>query len=396
MHRLMILAAFIMLPLAVVAAQDDADSALIDGPPPIETQVYGETAEGYIFLANFNRNRPDDVEPDDWQRYRPHLLIVDNAGEIVWQMELPRRASGFRTLPNGNLIYHDFQDRGYGSGVGVDGPFIEMTPAGEVVREYRMEGYSTSLHQILFLENGNFLTFSYDSTVRDMSAYGGAFDAVVIDGILQEITPLGAVVWVWSALDHIPFEATTRPDQLENIPPRVVDAVHPNGMAIDIDGDLLLSNKHLDAINKIDRATGEIEWSIGHIDAPMNDFTFIDDPLNGFSAQHAPVILENGNLLLFDNGFAHEPRVSRAVEYELDRDNRTARLVWEYVGESYAAGLGSVQRLPNGNTLIGWGAAPGVSVSEVTPAGEVVFELTLPETQMNYQAFRLPFEPVGG
>ena len=50
--------------------------------------------------------------------------------------------------------------------------------------------------------------------------------------------------------------------------------------------------------------------------------------------QHAPVVLENGNLLLFDNGFKRQYTgaevFSRAVEYEINESNNSIREVWSY------------------------------------------------------------------
>jgi hypothetical protein len=79
------------------------------------------------------------------------------------------------------------------------------------------------------------------------------------------------------------------------------------------------------------------------------------------------------------------------VEYVLNVEQRTATMVWEYSNGQYAAGMGSVQRLDNGNTFIGWGSSQGVAASEITPDGQAIFELTLPPSQISYRAYRLPY-----
>jgi hypothetical protein len=61
--------------------------------------------------------------------------------------------------------------------------------------------------------------------------------------------------------------------------------------------------------------TGEIIWRLG---GTHNQFTYINDPLNGPSCQHTIRPLGNNRYTLFDNGNGHSPQVSRAVEYELD------------------------------------------------------------------------------
>ena len=88
--------------------------------------------------------------------------------------------------------------------------------------------------------------------------------------------------------------------------------------------------------------------------ACLNDFLFINDPLNGPHKQHDARRLENGNLMIFDNGHGgNNPRPARVLEYEIDEQNLTATLIWEYSHpEGYVSqNQGSSQRLENGNTL---------------------------------------------
>lgn len=374
-----------------VSAQSD-DASPRGEFPEITTTVNGETGEGYIYLANFARARPQDVSDEDWTNYTNYLLVVDNEGNIVFSKGLPRRGSHFRSFPDGTMIYHDLVDGGRGGGVGVDGPWYELDSNGDVIKEYRIIGYpTTALHEFIKRDNGNILFMTYDLRVVDMTEYGGVENGDYFNTVIQEITPDGEVVWEWSGWDYLGAEDTVRPEVLTREPPAPVDPIHSNSLAIDLDGNILLSSKHTDDIIKIDYETGDIIWRMGGPESKFNEFTFIDDPRNGFSSQHHPVILENGNLLLFDNGYAFDPQVSRAVEYEIDEENRTATLVWSYDNGTFAAGMGSVQRLENGNTVIGWGSAQGPAVSEVTPDGDVVFELYLPSNQISYRAYRLPF-----
>ncbi|MCX6165871.1 MAG: T9SS type A sorting domain-containing protein, partial [Ignavibacteriae bacterium] len=93
--------------------------------------------------------------------------------------------------------------------------------------------------------------------------------------------------------------------------------------------------------------------------------------------------------ILFDNGNYHSHAFSRAIEYKIDEDVKSVELTWEYrhSPDIYAYAMGSVQRLSNGNTLIGWGSAP-TTLTEVTPNGTIAYELSLPAGQMSYRAFR--------
>ena len=123
---------------------------------------------------------------------------------------------------------------------------------------------------------------------------------------------------------------------------------------------------------KIDYATGEVVWRLGE----GGDFELTDGVW--FKEQHAPSLVEDGELLIYDN--LGDGRIARAVQYRLDEDAMTAEQVWAYGGEDSAEGWlseywGDADRLPNGNTLITAGANDLNSVFEVTDEGELVWWL---------------------
>jgi hypothetical protein len=91
-------------------------------------------------------------------------------------------------------------------------------------------------------------------------------------------------------------------------------------------------------------------------------------------AQHDPIPLENGHLMVFDNrGYRQKSRV-----LEIDPFKRV--IVWQYVGSSeapfYSKTCGTNQRLPNGNTLIT--ESDNGRAFEVTREGEIVWEFYNP------------------
>jgi len=110
---------------------------------------------------------------------------------------------------------------------------------------------------------------------------------------------------------------------------------------------------------------------------------------------HHPTMLENGHILVFDNGV--QSGRSRVIEL----DPASGRILWEYAADPPASFFsrekGSAQRLPNGNTLICEGDRG--RVFEVTPAGEVVWEWRNPTLRDGHRAAiyrmqRLPPEKV--
>jgi hypothetical protein len=150
--------------------------------------------------------------------------------------------------------------------------------------------------------------------------------------------------------------------------------VHMNSIAVDVDGNLILSSRHLSEITKIDRRTGDVLWRLG---GKYNQFQFTGGGY-GPSYQHCVRTVEGhpGRITMFDNGNSRSPQYSRAVEFALDAPNKTASTVWEYrhKPDRYSYWMGSVQRFPNGNTLIDWADQSLPKATEVTASGEVLLE----------------------
>lgn len=368
--------------------QPPAPFPLPDTYPPATVEIYepDKVADGFIYMAAMRRRSNVD------DGYLPFLMVLNNDGSPrFFQQAPPRRAYNFGRMPDGNLYFFRVRDNGIGMGAASDGEHYIIDEQGELIRTYRIEGNRTDFHEFYPLENGNVVLMSQPVRRFDLTAFGGHPEATIVEARVQEVTPDDEVVFEWRSGDHFTPGDTAARRLLQNEPPDPVPYIHLNAVTLDLDGNFIFSSRHLDAIFKVDRETGDVLWILGGPQAPLNEFTFIDDPFNGISSPHHPSVMPNGNILIFDNGNKREPRISRVVEYEVDRENKVARLVWSYTDERFAPTMGSVQRLDNGNTLIGWGSAPGPAVTEVTPDGEVVFSLSLPENQISYRAYRLPY-----
>lgn len=242
-------------------------------------------------------------------------------------------------------------------------------------------------HQLTILENGNFLYMVDDlrDTYKDASLTCVP-DCYLLGQSIVEVTPSGQTVWQWNLLDHYQRDDFVMDDVFMKDNAILYDATHANSAELTSDNAILVSVRHQNEVIKIDRVTSEIIWRLG---GKHSDFEFINDSLNGISHQHAPVILDNGNILIFDNGNDRAgQKVSRAVEYQLDIETGTATLVWEYrtPENHFAPNRGSAQRLDNGNTLINFVSRQAGNIVEVTPDGDIVLEITLPDGYASYQA----------
>jgi hypothetical protein len=122
---------------------------------------------------------------------------------------------------------------------------------------------------------------------------------------------------------------------------------------------ILVSIRHQDRVVIYDWQEAEFTWSWGQ---------------GEISGPHDAHMLENGHILLFDNGLSRN--WSRAVEL----DPLSRQIVWTYEGSPrqsfYSASKGSVQRLPNGNTLLA--ESDRGRAIEVNPDGETVWEFICP------------------
>jgi hypothetical protein len=140
---------------------------------------------------------------------------------------------------------------------------------------------------------------------------------------------------------------------------------HSNSLQVAPTGVILMSVRHLDTVVAISPQFDRIAWRIGRFGS---DFAF-PNPSDKFYHEHFVRMLENGNLLLFDNGngrpAAEGGPYSRALELALDWDLMTATKVWEYRHQAdasggapaykYASAVGTAERLENGNTLVLFG-----------------------------------------
>ena len=260
----------------------------------------------------------------------------------------------------------------------VPGHYVEFSPSGDSLRTLAAPApLYTDNHELLITGSGadeRVHLFGYDRRSADLSAVGGPDAAEVAGHSVLRLLPDGSSEFAWSGWDHLGVEDWIEPPAPDPASPVAQDFDHPNSLAFDRDGNYIVSWRNIGEVTKIDAGTGDVLWRLG---GAHNQFSFVDDPLQGFSAQHYARILPDGHLLLYDNGTRHQPQETRVVEYALDLAAHTATLVWEFRHEPaiYTPYVGAVQRLVSGNTAIGYG---GVGhVTEVTPDGSVVWEADL-------------------
>ena len=195
------------------------------------------------------------------------------------------------------------------------------------------------------------------------------------DGIMV-IDTLGNVLKTWSAWDvwdieKDPYIAEYRYDRF-----------HINGLCFDKDNNYLISAPIEDQIWKIDSKTGKLVWRFGR----NGDFKM--DSTAYFSFQHTPYIMDNGDLMLFDNGLYDQRSGGKA--FHLDEKNRTATTTINALlpADKYTSRMGSCYLMPNGNLLQCSSKTGSVMVTD--KKGKVLWECVLHFAP--YRAVYVPME----
>lgn len=325
--------------------------------------------------------------------FTTYPTLFDANGDVRWYLDLEflrRLAFPIRRLENGNLLLSNGSE------------IFEYDMLGNRINTWQVPG-AWQHHEVVEMPSGNFLVAVDKFAVTTTE-----------DHIYELDRQTGAVVREWDLRRILDVD---RYDLVEN----QLDWFHMNAIYYDAEHDALIISGRNQGVVKVS-GNNELIWilaphrgwgragvdSTGHqtseflltaVDESGNPYP--DDIQQGVEAaedfdwtwgQHAAMLLPNGNLFVFDNGFnrhfADQPvSYSRGVEYEINEDDMTVRQVWQYGEERgslyYSAIISDVDYLPGtGNRLI----MPGIVndpdsrafVTEVTyPAGEVVFEAVI-------------------
>ena len=249
---------------------------------------------------------------------------------------------------------------------------------GSVIWRYAPPDGTIPHHDVERLKNGNTLIL-----MLRMEQLPHISERPMQNIMLVEVDPEGHTVWEWNAGDHFAeFGFSDEARRLMHV--KGGDIFHDNtatvlpGNELEHDdsrfakGNILASQRNTNLIYIIDKHSGAVVWKWGNG----------EDQLVG---QHHPTMLQNGNILIYDNG----GRAGYPVKYRfnsrlLEIDPLTEQTVWEYGYEYYqrqsskflSSSWGSAQRLPNGNTF-SLDTHKG-RLFEVTPYGEIVWEYISP------------------
>jgi outer membrane protein assembly factor BamB len=222
-------------------------------------------------------------------------------------------------------------------------------------------------HDLFFREDGGYITLTREVHVvpRIHPTRPIVEDMVVYLDVNGEVERSFSIL---EAFERSPFKDAALADITRQMK-RKGDLFHTNSI-VELDGrfadrhpafakgNLLLSFRYLDAIGIVNPETKTMRWL----------------HRSEFARQHDPKVLDNGNLLLFDNkGLGKASRI-------LEIDPVTGETRWQYVGSDaepfFTGTCGIADVLPNDNVLIT--ESDNGRAFEVTRAGEIVWEFRSP------------------
>jgi Arylsulfotransferase (ASST) len=319
-----------------------------------------------------------------------YAAIFDRNGVPVWWYRADGYTDDAKVLSDGTISWSSVDAATYQTG-----PFDVLDLTGRILRTVG-SGDLVDVHDLQLLPNGNYLIGEQDRRSGiDASDFGGSTSGAATGIKIEELTPDGEQVRSWDSFDHIGLDQTPQRWWDQIVDDDYYDIVHWN--AVEPDGRYMyLSFRHLDAIYKVDRKTGEIVWKLGGIETPES-LEVIDDPAGDYplGGQHDVRAEPNGTITVFNNRTELGDAVPRAQRFRIDEEAGTAKLVETVtdrrITSSYCCG--SARRLPSKDWLVAWGGYAGF-VGAYDGDDRVVFRLRTPGA-FTYRANPLPADGPG-
>ena len=339
-------------------------------------------------------------------------VIIDQYGNEVWN------DGGFQFLLNhineyGNIYGFSAIDYPLNTG-------MKSNMNMDVVWNTMDSSNPIDSHEIKQLPNGNYMAFINEYAIGPlpndnyMTEY---FQAIgyQADGVTPEFNWYGQkliewnqdheVVWSWNPFDYFTmqdydnYEGTWYNAYFEG----EYDWMHSNAFHFDQEESVIyVSHRHLSRISKIAYPEGDVIWNMGLPSEYMASGAehICTDLL--FSFQHNIQLLDNGDLLFFDNGNLSDMLLEDSNPTSRIRrirviDDSHCETIWQYdlPQNLMGLGMGSVQLLDNGNYSIytfGSGLGnPECSVIEVTSNQEIVWKATSSNPNAAwYRSYKIP------
>ena len=312
--------------------------------------------------------------------------IYTSDGEPVWFR--PGVIMDFRVQRyRGKPVLTWYQKATKGSGL-KRSTYIIANRNFKIIRKVRPgNGLDPDSHEFRLTNRGTALVSAYRSRGGfNLSRYGLGTNAPVLESVAQEVDiSSGRVLWQWNSLDHVPVSDTYAEGVRRS--GSAFDYFHINTVSEARDGNILISGRSTNAKYKIDRRTGRVIWTLG---GRSSDFKMKKGAF--FSSQHDTEQISKNRFSLFDNGASPVAspirEQSRGLILQLNFKKMTAKVHREFFNPAkpLATQQANMERLGNGNFLVGWGGVP--LVSEHSAGGKLLYDAEFQGIKSFYRAYR--------
>jgi hypothetical protein len=341
------------------------------------------------------------------------MVAIDRDGQIVWYYQNDNQVFTLAQEDNRNLVFNELS-------LNVGYTMKEVAPDGVTLHSIDdiLEDGSISAphgrwnHEMLLRPNSKVWTIGADIRPvningKDILQTGGTIEEWDINkGTVTRLVNLFDILD--AAIDRAQDSDLTTgffwQGSQNQYAGQAEDWTHSNSLDFLPNGDILMSNRHVDQLIAIKPDFSGVDWKLG---GPGSDFTF-PNPSDQFYHQHYANMLANGDILLFDNGNLRPDgqggQYSRAEELKLDFSTMQAVKVWEYrnTPDLFSSAVGSVVRLANGNTVVDFGVDstddnPGIfTVVEAGPSGNAVAVTRISSPGKGDQYRAIPTDSLNG
>ena len=332
--------------------------------------------------------------------YDSRPMIFDDNGQVRWYLDLSFFGDiiwPIQRLSDGVLL------------VGGTNEIHEYDMLGNNLKKTAIDPNYRIHHDIIELPDGKLLmaVLKHDATIQVDGQRIKSFNDFIILYNRKE----SKIEKEWDLAKHLDVDRRIMNKMT------LSDWIHMNGLAYDpSDNSILVSGKNQGLINI--SWEDELQWIL----APKKDWGISGRNGDGFDTnpylltalnaegepypktvqegdespsdfdfpwgQHAPIIVPNGNVMLYDNGYIRnyvaKPNYSRAVEYQVNKENLTVQQKWQYGkergNEFFSLLISDVDYLPETQNILvtsGFIYHNGKIVEVTYPENKEVFEATL-------------------
>jgi hypothetical protein len=326
--------------------------SLATGLPTIKVANKGDATSlfgGFLLTAQFQGSSGG----------KAPAIIFDKDGDIVWAYSITISSSGSTDGLTGARMSYDGSHMWINS-VNVGAGFMSGSSMGTaLVHRVAMDGTDDQDLSSKFPGLNHQLTVLPDETV----AYYGYSNNGCDD--IKEYAPSG----------------TTKTIVNSGTAQGGASACHVNNIQYASDDTLIFSDLDNQVVVKVNRKDGSTVWMLNGGKSPLPGVTWK-------GSEHGIYVMDPNQILVFNNNstalFGGTGSAggtgdgSKVLQLKIDPAAKTVSSVWSYKGPANLQTdiMGDIQRLPNGNTIIGYSTKG--AVQEVDKNGTVLTDWTFP------------------